>query len=595
MPEFKERDVRHLNLRAVPSELKREAEEPAPRSWRDLIAAWLEGVASGATAAKVDDQVHAIEEPVAPEQIQQLTEALATWTKGRGSRERGQTPPQTLLSRLRRNSLREVLDALAARPDLRAATLAAADPEVAPPVRPRGPRAGKAEGAALWRASERRAATLYRRAAGARTGHHDDPAVQEALARCGTGEALPAELRTRMERELGVPLGRVRIHTDGVAAAAADAVDAEAFTVGEDVFFAAGRFDPQSTSGRALIAHELVHVVQSWQGRTASKPAVSSPSDPLEREAATVAAKTVETKTVDAKRSAPDHQDGQQYGGGGAAGQTNQAAAAPGAGAAGRATREMFQISSWSASAAGSWYRENEDGRRMSIISQGIHASASVRATTPEAQHYNVGFVQTIHSSTRQAFYQADGGAVANSFVVRRGRGMDQRTDFPSPAPWYNGFVHGAASAVSPAMDDFPRFRVPLMTPDGTTPAHHLGGTESFTTYLVAMQGNDAHTIIYLGNVAWNINWAGPLQTSGDGLPPNYEFAGGHTTIGPAQQSATGGASLSGTAANHGSQGSWAHGGGGGGGGGGHAAAGGGGGGGAAAGGGGAANHGSGR
>jgi hypothetical protein len=55
---------------------------------------------------------------------------------------------------------------------------------------------------------------------------------------------------------------QVRVHLDRKAAASAEAVNASAFTVGKDVVFAAGMYQPTSSTGRKLIAHELTHVLQ---------------------------------------------------------------------------------------------------------------------------------------------------------------------------------------------------------------------------------------------------------------------------------------------------------------------------------------------
>jgi hypothetical protein len=137
-------------------------------------------------------------------------------------------------------ALRDVLAAIGSKRKLRAATVAAADQEVArramPPGRPQSAKAD-ASGRALWQAAERRAATLYRRAFDAGEVSPEDPAVEAALARAGTGTPLPAGVRRKLEDELGVSLERVRVHTDPMAAQAARAVRAEAFTVGEDIFF----------------------------------------------------------------------------------------------------------------------------------------------------------------------------------------------------------------------------------------------------------------------------------------------------------------------------------------------------------------------
>ncbi|HEY6179857.1 MAG TPA: DUF4157 domain-containing protein, partial [Kofleriaceae bacterium] len=158
--------------------------------------------------------------------------------------------------------------------------------------------AADAAGQAMWRAAERRAVTLYRRAFDAGEVSPDDPAVAEALARAGGGAALPAAVRRKMEDELGVALDRVRIHTDAVAAQATRAVRAEAFTVGEDIFFADGAFAPESRAGQKLLAHELTHVIQNWQGRGDSGGGavrVSRPGDSLEQEADAVAERVADS------------------------------------------------------------------------------------------------------------------------------------------------------------------------------------------------------------------------------------------------------------------------------------------------------------
>ena len=60
----------------------------------------------------------------------------------------------------------------------------------------------------------------------------------------------------------------MRVHTDGQAAASADAVGALAYTVGRSVVFGAGQYRPGTAAGDALIAHEFAHVVQQG-GRAA--------------------------------------------------------------------------------------------------------------------------------------------------------------------------------------------------------------------------------------------------------------------------------------------------------------------------------------
>lgn len=65
-----------------------------------------------------------------------------------------------------------------------------------------------------------------------------------------------------MQHRFGRDFSAVRVHTHATAQKSADDLNAEAYTVGNDIVFAAGRYAPQSSNGRRLLAHELTHVVQ---------------------------------------------------------------------------------------------------------------------------------------------------------------------------------------------------------------------------------------------------------------------------------------------------------------------------------------------
>jgi hypothetical protein len=76
------------------------------------------------------------------------------------------------------------------------------------------------------------------------------------------GRPLPGVTRALMEGRFGHDFGQVRIHTDGRAADSARSMNALAYTVGRNVVFGAGQFEPQTSRGQRLLAHELAHVVQ---------------------------------------------------------------------------------------------------------------------------------------------------------------------------------------------------------------------------------------------------------------------------------------------------------------------------------------------
>jgi len=76
------------------------------------------------------------------------------------------------------------------------------------------------------------------------------------------GEPLPVALREFFEPRFGADFSGVRIHRDGGAAESARELNARAYTIGRDIVFGAGEYAPDTRSGKALIAHELTHVVQ---------------------------------------------------------------------------------------------------------------------------------------------------------------------------------------------------------------------------------------------------------------------------------------------------------------------------------------------
>lgn len=94
------------------------------------------------------------------------------------------------------------------------------------------------------------------------------------------GAPLPEGVRRFMEPRFGADFGRVRIHTGASAAALAAQLNAHAFTTGRDIFFAQGRFQPDTTEGRELIAHELTHVLQQRGVDYAGSFAAPSATEP---------------------------------------------------------------------------------------------------------------------------------------------------------------------------------------------------------------------------------------------------------------------------------------------------------------------------
>jgi len=102
------------------------------------------------------------------------------------------------------------------------------------------------------------------------------------------GRPLDADTRAFMEPRFGRSFAHVRLHTDARAARSAQAVNALAYTVGRDIVLGAGQ-EERSTAGRALLAHELAHVVQQREAGDAGSSAmplrIGAPAAPAERAA----------------------------------------------------------------------------------------------------------------------------------------------------------------------------------------------------------------------------------------------------------------------------------------------------------------------
>ncbi|NOR11304.1 MAG: DUF4157 domain-containing protein [Desulfovibrionaceae bacterium] len=89
------------------------------------------------------------------------------------------------------------------------------------------------------------------------------------------GNPLPTQLQTGMEAGIGADLGHVRVHTDSPAVQMSREMGAKAFTQGNHIYFNQGQFAPETSSGRHLLAHELIHTVQ--QGSVIRRQPIKAP------------------------------------------------------------------------------------------------------------------------------------------------------------------------------------------------------------------------------------------------------------------------------------------------------------------------------
>ncbi len=100
----------------------------------------------------------------------------------------------------------------------------------------------------------------------------------------GGGQPLDSKVGAQMGEAFNADFSGVRVHTGGEADSLNQSLNAKAFTTGQDVFFRDGEYNPGSSSGRGLLAHELTHVVQQNGGKVERKSvAEAGPNTPLQR------------------------------------------------------------------------------------------------------------------------------------------------------------------------------------------------------------------------------------------------------------------------------------------------------------------------
>jgi hypothetical protein len=149
---------------------------------------------------------------------------------------------------------------------------------------------------------------------------HVTPDVERAIESSrGGGQSLDSGVRTSMGQSLNADFSGVRVHTDSGADGLNRSLSAKAFTTGSDIYFRQGEYNPGSSSGRELLAHELTHVVQQNPDKVQTKPdddgvqtscacgggasglqmklSVSAPGDQYEQEADRIASAVMHQET----------------------------------------------------------------------------------------------------------------------------------------------------------------------------------------------------------------------------------------------------------------------------------------------------------
>ncbi|SHM56719.1 protein of unknown function [Chitinophaga jiangningensis] len=110
------------------------------------------------------------------------------------------------------------------------------------------------------------AGTIRRSNDGVRGSQVSSSVSDSIAATRGGGSAMSADTRDFMESRFGSDFSGVRIHDGGYAANLSNELNAQAFTIGNDIYFNAGKYSPETSSGKHLLAHELTHTLQQGGG-----------------------------------------------------------------------------------------------------------------------------------------------------------------------------------------------------------------------------------------------------------------------------------------------------------------------------------------
>ena len=102
------------------------------------------------------------------------------------------------------------------------------------------------------------------------------PFEQTLASSKGSGSALPSDTRQFMESRIGADFSGVRIHTGVAAEGMSRSVNAQAFAHGSDIYFNSGKYSPDTSTGKVLLAHELTHTVQQGASKSSKFDNIST-------------------------------------------------------------------------------------------------------------------------------------------------------------------------------------------------------------------------------------------------------------------------------------------------------------------------------
>ncbi|MGS2764504.1 eCIS core domain-containing protein [Sinomicrobium sp. M5D2P9] len=103
------------------------------------------------------------------------------------------------------------------------------------------------------------------------SGGDDNPSLKSDLNHSkGGGSPLSNSIKNEMESGFGADFSEVSIHNDSKAVQMNKELGSQAFTNGNDIYFNEGKYNPDTHTGKHLLAHELTHTVQQGAAHTSN-------------------------------------------------------------------------------------------------------------------------------------------------------------------------------------------------------------------------------------------------------------------------------------------------------------------------------------
>ncbi len=359
-------------------------------------------------------------------------------------------------------------------------------------------------------------------------------------ARLGGGAPLDGRALEQFSSRLGHDFSRVRIHHDHAADQLSKAVNARAFTTGQDIFFAQGTYNPNSSEGQKLLAHELTHTIQQARGPVSGTPtaggvSLSDPSDAFEREASSAAESVTRGEQVAVAGSS------------GAAVQRSlvlqretpnttpapASTSSPPNPSAPTATpiphtlnAGMFDVSGAQPSLNGTVSARPSTGSNVTIESPDItfNASATLHSDVQmdAGETIKVGPTQTLLGSNRVGIYRR--GGLPNGEIIAEDKSSvgqvrdaqwqpnrDGSVRADVEAPWYSrpSNITDTNRTAQVHYLDKPGFELPAAVGEGRLT--ETRGSESFITALSAKRDGQ---VVHLASSHWEVPWALTIDAS---------------------------------------------------------------------------------